>query len=150
MRIAAVLGVALFLAGAGIAEARGGGNSGGGRSSGGHSSSGHSRGYYSHGYSRPYYYYGSRFIIGAPYYSYPGYYYPYPASTYYTPAPVYYEQQTPLYEPQQNQLQQQPQGQSQQDPGAYWYYCTSSSQYYPHVQTCAGGWQRVSPQPPPG
>ena len=32
----------------------------------------------------------------------------------------------------------------------YWYYCAGSNSYYPYVRECPGGWQRVSPQPPPG
>lgn len=32
----------------------------------------------------------------------------------------------------------------------YWYYCAGSNSYYPYVTECPGGWQRVSPQPPPG
>ncbi len=36
-----------------------------------------------------------------------------------------------------------------QNPAAgYWYYCAESSAYYPYVQQCASGWQRVSPTPP--
>ena len=35
------------------------------------------------------------------------------------------------------------------EPG-YWYYCADSRAYYPYVKECPGGWQRVSPQPPPG
>lgn len=32
----------------------------------------------------------------------------------------------------------------------YWYYCAESRVYYPYVNQCPGGWQRVSPQPPSG
>jgi len=32
----------------------------------------------------------------------------------------------------------------------YWYYCADAHAYYPYVKQCPGGWQRVSPQPPPG
>ena len=31
----------------------------------------------------------------------------------------------------------------------YWYYCKKSRTYYPYVKECPGGWQRVTPQPPP-
>ena len=31
----------------------------------------------------------------------------------------------------------------------YWYYCSNPRGYYPYVQQCPGGWQLVSPQPPP-
>jgi hypothetical protein len=31
--------------------------------------------------------------------------------------------------------------------GQWWYWCASSSAYYPYVSTCSEGWQRVPPQP---
>ena len=31
---------------------------------------------------------------------------------------------------------------------SYWYYCAKSKGYYPYVKECAGGWQKVLPQPP--
>jgi len=31
---------------------------------------------------------------------------------------------------------------------AWWYYCDAENAYYPHVQTCPAGWQRVPPAPP--
>ncbi len=31
---------------------------------------------------------------------------------------------------------------------SWWYYCNSSSSYYPYVRNCPEGWTRVSPQPP--
>ena len=34
------------------------------------------------------------------------------------------------------------------NPAGYWYYCAESSAYYPYVQQCPSGWQRVSPTPP--
>lgn len=71
----------------------------------------------------------------------PGYYAPYYPPVYYPPVyvtppspPVYIERQaapTPA----------QPQGD--------WFYCEDSKTYYPYVKECPGGWQRVSPQPPP-
>lgn len=30
----------------------------------------------------------------------------------------------------------------------YWYYCAASAGYYPYVQECPAGWQKVLPQPP--
>lgn len=30
---------------------------------------------------------------------------------------------------------------------SYWYYCNSSRTYYPYVQNCPEGWQRVMPRP---
>jgi hypothetical protein len=31
-----------------------------------------------------------------------------------------------------------------------WYYCSNPPGYYPYVQNCASGWQRVQPNLPPG
>jgi hypothetical protein len=42
-------------------------------------------------------------------------------------------------------------GDSGQPPVSSWYYCQNPPGYYPYVQQCPSGWQRVSPQaPPPG
>jgi hypothetical protein len=38
----------------------------------------------------------------------------------------------------------------QADQQAYWYYCPETLTYYPYVEQCAGGWQLVVPQAPPG
>lgn len=63
---------------------------------------------------------------GPAYYA-PGYYYP-------PPAPVYIEQNpAPIEQGSQ-----------------YWYYCQSARAYYPYVNGCPEGWQRVLPQPPAG
>jgi len=43
-------------------------------------------------------------------------------------------------------------GQAQSAPSQannWWYYCPASKTYYPYVRECHGGWQRVTPQPPP-
>jgi len=32
----------------------------------------------------------------------------------------------------------------------WWYWCASNQAYYPYVQNCAEGWQRVAPQVPAG
>jgi hypothetical protein len=29
----------------------------------------------------------------------------------------------------------------------FWYYCAGAGAYYPYVQECPGGWQRVPPRP---
>ena len=74
----------------------------------------------------------TRVFVGATFVAAP-FYYPY-AYPYYSPAPVYYAP-PPVYmeppAPQEN----------------YWYYCAPSRAYYPYVQDCPGGWQRVAPQP---
>ena len=77
-------------------------------------------------------------IVGGPVYPryyyarpYPYYYYP-PPFFYYTPAPP------PVYI-------EQPQLSSE----AYWYFCQATGTYYPYVQSCASGWQRMLPQSTP-
>ncbi len=83
-------------------------------------------------------------FIGAPalwYYGPPAYYYypyPYPpvVEVPYSP-PVYIER---------GDAQAAPEPSSQ----AYWYYCAEEKTYYPYIKQCPGGWQRVTPQPPPG
>jgi hypothetical protein len=30
----------------------------------------------------------------------------------------------------------------------YWYYCRSAQGYYPYIQECPGGWEKVAPPPP--
>jgi hypothetical protein len=43
------------------------------------------------------------------------------------------------------------QGETPDQPAnASWYYCNSPPGYYPYVQNCASGWQRVQPNLPPG
>ena len=69
---------------------------------------------------------------------YPRYYYP---PYYYAPMPV----SPPVYI-EQGEAQPAPAA----PPQAYWYYCAEAKGYYPYVKECPGGWQRVSPQPPPG
>src|SRR4030095_13678537 len=34
-------------------------------------------------------------------------------------------------------------------PEHWWHWCASARGYYPYVQSCAEGWQRVAPQIPP-
>ena len=79
----------------------------------------------------------------APYYVPPPYYYP--------PAPYYYPTPAPLppaeYIERPEPAPSSPQSSSSQ---SYWYYCADSKSYYPYVKECPGGWQRVSPTPPPG
>jgi hypothetical protein len=72
-----------------------------------------------------------------PYYAYPtGYYsYPYPYAVVRPAGPTEYVEQG-----------QAPVAQGS-DP--YWYYCPEAKAYYPYVDKCSAGWQRVKPQPPP-
>ena len=82
-------------------------------------------------------------MIGAPYWGYP---YPYGY-------PYAYPYDYPAYSPPV--VQSAPEAYIQQDTPAeqyqqqYWYYCQNPQGYYPYVAACPGGWQPVSPQPPP-
>jgi hypothetical protein len=77
-------------------------------------------------YPSPYYYgYG-------PYAPYPYYYGP----TVGAPAQTEYVEQGSMRAAPQQQAQ------------ASWYYCADPQGYYPYVQQCRAGWQRVSPTPP--
>ena len=73
-----------------------------------------------------------------PYY-YAPYYYPYYPPVYYAPAVVVPPPAPAYVEPQAAPQRADP----------YWYYCPAARAYFPYVQQCAGGWQRVVPQPPP-
>ncbi len=67
-----------------------------------------------------------------PHYAYPAYA-PVVAVPAYAPPPTYVERGTDYGEPG--------------DP-RYWYYCQDPAGYYPYVNSCPGGWQRVMPTPP--
>lgn len=86
-------------------------------------------------------------------FAYPGYGY-YPAPYYYPPAYPYYN---PYYYPAYGYptgpttyVEQATQPAPQQPQVQPWYYCAEANAFYPYVRECAGGWQRVSPIPPPG
>ena len=116
--------------------AHGGGGHGGGFGGGG---GGHYGGGYYGGYRGGYYGGIGIYGLGLGYYGWPYYspYYAYPPAVVTVPAspPVYIEQ---------GGGQPAPQSQSN-----YWYYCADAQAYYPYVKECPGGWQQVSPQPPP-
>ena len=77
-----------------------------------------------------------------PYGYYPYGYYPYAAS-----APVVVTQAAPtVYVQQGDPAPQQSYAPSNQS--SDWYYCHNPAGYYPYVQSCSGGWQRVPAQPP--
>lgn len=64
--------------------------------------------------------------------------YPYPYPSY---PPVIIERSPPVYI-------EQPQAAPLPAPQpAYWYYCAESNNYYPYVQRCPSGWDRIEPQP---
>lgn len=74
-------------------------------------------------------------VVGVPW----GYGWYYPPSIYpYGPA---YAMASPGYYIDQGNYPQSEQG--------WWYYCASAQGYYPYVNACPEGWQRVTPQPPP-
>lgn len=83
---------------------------------------------YGYGYG-----YAPWYSYPAPYY-YPPYYYPAPGAAY-PSAPATYVEQGPEAAPAPRA-------------DAYWYYCPETKAYYPYVNQCAGGWQKVSPRPP--
>ena len=76
--------------------------------------------------------------IGWPYYYPPAYY---PSPYYYPPAAVQ-PSSPPVYVERQDAAPESAPADS------YWYYCQESKAYYPYVKQCAGGWQRVAPEPP--
>ncbi|MFS8976872.1 hypothetical protein PO002_20575 [Cupriavidus necator] len=90
---------------------------------------------------------GLYFGPGAFYGGYPAY----PAPYYYPPAVVtvpvapqqYIEQgpNGPVPAPGPDGVAPQQQG--------WWYHCNQPEGYYPYVQSCPGGWQRVTAQPQP-
>lgn len=72
----------------------------------------------------------------------PPYYYSYyPAPNYYYAPRVVIRQAPQVYI---ERAAPQPAPQSE----AYWHYCSNPAGYYPYVQQCPGGWQRVVPTPP--
>jgi hypothetical protein len=128
------------------------------RGGSGYRSGGSYHGSYHGGYRGGYYgnnhYHGTRWVVGVnvgypgwgwPYYG--GYsawgypYYPYPYYPAYYPAPIMVQQQPTTYV-------EQPAPQAQQQyPAGFWYYCADQGAYYPYVNECPAGWQRVAPQP---
>jgi hypothetical protein len=82
------------------------------------------------------------FYFGAPLYG--PWYYPPPA--YYPPyAPVY--QSPPVYV-ERGDVPAAPAAAPAPPQQSYWYFCAASQAYYPYVNECPGGWQRVTPRPP--
>jgi len=149
-KIAAILMLLAFAASSGSAVAQHGGHAGAGHGGGGHVGGySHGGGYGHGGHGRGFGYgVGVGIALGLPFYwpsYYPGYYpyayaapaYAYPTPDYAYPAPAYaggYVEQGYAAAPPA----------PQQD----WYFCPASNAYYPYVQECPGGWQRVPSQPP--
>ena len=84
-------------------------------------------------------------VVGVPaYWYYPSPYYYYPPYAYYPP----YSSYPPAGAPAAAYIER---GDARAAPGPdqdSWYYCPETKAYYPYVKQCAGGWQRVAPQPP--
>ncbi|WP_042884168.1 hypothetical protein [Cupriavidus necator] len=89
-------------------------------------------------------YFGPGVFYGGSPYAYPAPYY-YPAPMVAVPAaPQEYIEQGPngpVPAPSPDNAVPQDQG--------WWYHCNQPEGYYPYVQSCPGGWQRVPAQPPP-
>lgn len=108
-----------FASNAALADGRGGWHGGGH----GHWGGGHWRGNVGLYFGAPLFW---------PYYSYAPVYYPQPVVVAPAPQVVYVEQAPPVVAPPAAQQ--------------YWYYCGNPQGYYPNVQACPGGWQKVLPQ----
>jgi hypothetical protein len=72
----------------------------------------------------------------------PGYGYPY-ATGYYAPPVVYAAPPVVTYA-----TPQQPMVLASQPQPPVWYYCETSGEYFPYVQSCASGWQTQPAVPP--
>jgi hypothetical protein len=89
------------------------------------------------------YYWGVGFYGGGWPWFYPWYYgYAVPVMPYSfyseTAAPVEYVEMNPANPPPS----------ASDAPANVWYYCQNPQGYYPYIKSCAGGWQKVAPQPP--
>lgn len=112
------------------------------------------------------YYHGGSHFRGGGWYGFPafglalglGMSYPlwsYPYGGYYSPAPVYgypavvapMPASPPVYiENNQTPPPNAPPPTTSAPPTVWWYWCGSAKAYYPYVDNCAEGWQRVPPQ----
>ncbi len=70
-----------------------------------------------------------------------------PFGPWYYPPPYYYPPYQPVVIERPPVYVEQP-GPPQAAQAGYWYYCVAAKAYYPYVNECPGGWQRVAPQPP--
>ena len=81
--------------------------------------------------------------IGDPWFPRPIYPYPVYGPRVYVPAPVIIASPPPA--PVYIERPAAPPARMTLEPG-YWYYCGPAGAYYPNVQDCPGGWQKVAPQ----
>lgn len=94
--------------------------------------------------------YGGPFY-GPRYYGSPHYYPPYyPAAPVIVSPPVIYAPPPTYVTPPavQTVAPPPPSGVQPQDNSPYWYYCPSSSTYYPYVRGCSSDWQQITPPQP--
>ena len=70
-----------------------------------------------------------------------------PFSPWYYPPPYYYSPPVIIERAPQVYIEQAPAMPPPPAQSNYWYYCEASRTYYPYVNECPGGWQRVVPQP---
>lgn len=65
----------------------------------------------------------------------------------YYPSPYYYPPYAPVVVERPPVYVEQAEPPPQAAQAGYWYYCAAAKAYYPYVNECRGGWQRVAPQP---
>jgi len=96
-------------------------------------------------YPAPYYAYPAPpYAYPAPAYTYPAPAYAYPAPAYAYPGAAIGSSSTPVYVDQGAAQAAPAPAQAQAD----WFYCPAAKGYYPYVNECPAGWQRVPAQPP--
>ena len=69
------------------------------------------------------------------------------APYYYAPAPVYYPAPVVVQQAPQVYTERQDVAAAPAPQQNYWYYCAASRGYYPYVQECPSGWERVPAAP---
>ena len=109
-----------------------------------HGRSGHGRfvGHVGIGISLGYPIYGPRYYAGPPYFP----YYPYYAYPYYYP-PVMYPPVVVTPPSPPAYIERSDSSAAPAPAQSDWFYCPDAKGYYPYVQQCPGGWQRVPSQP---
>lgn len=86
--------------------------------------------------------------IGLGYPVYSPWFYPAPHYYPYYPAPYYYPPVVVAPSPPPVYIERSDPGAAPAPAQADWFYCADAKGYYPYVQQCPGGWQRVPSQPP--
>lgn len=99
------------------------------------SNSAFARGGHGHGRVHLGFHFGAPLFWHSPYWYYPPPYYYYPPTVVVPASPPVYVERSDVAPDQSQQ--------------GWWYYCDTSRGYYPYVQSCPSGWQRVPPAPAP-